>query len=81
MIIFEEMIDAFANEWPTLTMLKKRVPKFVELSAGLDGRRIRKALLSAFAAKIEIAREPALLTAEHVIATLMAIAAEAKEAA
>jgi SpoVK/Ycf46/Vps4 family AAA+-type ATPase len=81
MIIFEEMIDAFANEWPKLTVLKKRVPKFVELSAGLDGRRIRKALLSAFAAKIEIAREPALLTAEHVIATLMAIAAEAKEAA
>lgn len=81
MIIFDEMIDAFANEWPKLTVLKKRVPKFVELSAGLDGRRIRKALLSAFAAKIEIAREPALLTAEHVIATLMAIAAEAKEAA
>jgi SpoVK/Ycf46/Vps4 family AAA+-type ATPase len=80
-IIFEEMIDAFANEWPKLTVLKERVPKFVELSAGLDGRRIRKALLSAFAAKIEIAREPALLTADHVIATLMAIAAEAKEAA
>jgi SpoVK/Ycf46/Vps4 family AAA+-type ATPase len=81
MIIFDEMIDAFANEWPKLTVLKKRVPKFVELTAGLDGRRIRKALMSAFGAKIEIAREPALLTAEHVIATLMAIAAEAKEAA
>ncbi len=79
--IFDEMIDAFANEWPRLAGLKKRVPKFVELTDGLDGRRIRKALMSAFAAKIEIARDPALLTAEHVIATLTAVAAEAKEAA
>ena len=79
--IFDEMIDAFAKEWPTLAALKKRIPKFVELTDGLDGRRIRKALLAAFAAKIEIAREPALLTAEHVIATLMAVAADTKEAA
>jgi SpoVK/Ycf46/Vps4 family AAA+-type ATPase len=79
--IFDEMIDAFASEWPTLAALKKRVSKFVELTDGLDGRRIRKGLLSAFAAKIEIARDPALLTAEHVIATLTAIATEAKEAA
>lgn len=79
--IFDEMIDAFANEWPKLAALKKRVPKFVELTDGLDGRRIRKALLAAFAAKIEIAREPSLLTAEHVIATLATVASEAKEAA
>jgi len=79
--IFDEMIDAFAKEWPTLAALKKRVPKFVELTDGLDGRRIRKALLAAFAAKIEIARDPGLLTAEHVIGTLMAIAAETQEAA
>ena len=79
--IFDEMIDAFANEWPKLAALKKRVPKFVELTDGLDGRRIRKALLAAFAAKIEIARDPSLLTAEHVIATLGTVASEAKEAA
>lgn len=79
--IFDEMIDAFANEWPKLAALKKRVPKFVELTVGLDGRRIRKALLAAFAAKIEIARDPSLLTAEHVIATLATVASEAKEAA
>lgn len=79
--IFSEMIDAFASEWPKLEALKKHVPRFVELTDGLDGRRIRKALLSAFAAKIEIARDPALLTAEHVIGTLVAVASEAKEAA
>jgi SpoVK/Ycf46/Vps4 family AAA+-type ATPase len=79
--IFDEMIDAFAKEWPPLAALKKRVPKFVELTDGLDGRRIRKALLAAFAAKIEIARDPALLTAEHVIVTLREVAAETKEAA
>jgi SpoVK/Ycf46/Vps4 family AAA+-type ATPase len=79
--IFEEMIDVLANEWPELAALKKRVPKFVELTDGLDGRRVRKALMSAFAGKIEIARDPALLTAEHVIATLTAVAVEAKEAA
>jgi len=79
--IFDEMIDAFAKEWPPLAALKKRVSKFVELTDGLDGRRIRKALLAAFAAKIEIARDPALLTAEHVIVTLREVAAETKEAA
>jgi pachytene checkpoint protein 2 len=79
--IFNEMIDAFANEWPKLEALKKHVPSFVELTDDLDGRRIRKAFLSAFAAKIEIARDPALLTAEHVIGTLGAVASEAKEAA
>lgn len=78
--IFDEMIEAFANEWPKLAALKKRIPAFVELTDGLDGRRIRKALMSAFAAKIEIAREPALLTADQVIATLTAVAAEAKGA-
>jgi len=78
--IFDEMIDSFANEWPKLAVLKKRVPEFVELTDGLDGRRVRKALMSAFAAKIEIARDPALLTAEQVIATLTSVAAEAKEA-
>jgi SpoVK/Ycf46/Vps4 family AAA+-type ATPase len=80
-IIFDEMIDAFAHEWPKIAVLKKRVPRFVELTDGLDGRRIRKALMAAFATKIEIARDPALLTAEHVIATLTVVAAEAKEAA
>ncbi len=78
--IFDEMIDAFASEWPNLAALKKRVPEFVKLTNGLDGRRVRKALISAFAAKIETARDPTLLTAEHVIATLTAVAAEAKEA-
>ncbi|MDP2270485.1 MAG: AAA family ATPase [Archangium sp.] len=77
--LFEEMIDAFAGEWPKLAALKKRVPDFVALTDGLDGRRIRKALMSAFATKIEIARDPALLTAEHVVATLTAVTAEAKE--
>jgi pachytene checkpoint protein 2 len=78
--IFEEMIDAFAHEWAPLAALKKRVSEFVKLTDGLDGRRIRKAFMAAFAAKVEIARDPAILTAEHVIATLKAVAAEAKEA-
>lgn len=78
--IFAEMIDAFAQEWPGLQVLKKGIPDFVSVTDGLDGRRIRKALMSSFAAKIEIARDPALLTADQVMMTLMAVTAESKAA-
>lgn len=77
--IFEEMIDVFATEWPKVAKLKTHVPDFVALTNGLDGRRIRKALMASFAAKIEVARDPELLTAELVTATLKAVAAEATE--
>jgi SpoVK/Ycf46/Vps4 family AAA+-type ATPase len=79
--IFVEMLEVFAEAWPKLALLEKRIPDFVRLAHGLDGRRIRKAFMSAFAARLEIARDPGLLTADHVVATLKAVAAEAKEAA
>lgn len=79
--LFEDMVDALAGAWPKLAHLRKRIPDFVNLADGLDGRRIRKALMASFAAKLEIARDPGLLTADHVIATLKAVIAEAREAA
>jgi pachytene checkpoint protein 2 len=78
--IIDEMIAAFAGEWPTTGKLKKSLPRFVEASDGLDGRRLRKALVAAFASTIETARDPNCATAEHVLTALASFTRETKEA-
>lgn len=79
--IIADSLDQLTAAWPRVADLKRSIGTFVAASEGLDGRRLRKAIISAAAASVETARDLNKLKAEHVLATLReaqktAIAAE-----
>lgn len=77
--IIDEMLVAFGEEWAPIAKLKKNSTQFVDASDGLDGRRLRKAIIASFASSIETARDPSTLTAAQVLSTLDAFSRETKE--
>lgn len=80
--IIAETLDQLAKAWPNVAELKKSLPMFVAASDGLDGRRLRKSIVSAAAASVETALDLNKLKAEHVLSTLKSIArAQAAEMA
>ena len=63
--ILESAVGELAVQWPALLPLTKEPERFARLAAlceGWDGRRIRKLVLAALAQRLEVARNPALLT-------------------
>lgn len=68
--IIADVLTALAEKWPPVGDLLKDVELFAQQSNGLDGRRLRKAIVSAAACSIEIARNPAKLKREHIVAAL-----------
>jgi AAA+ superfamily predicted ATPase len=81
--IIADTLDQLASAWPRVADLKRSIGSFVAASEGLDGRRIRKAIISAAASSVETARDPNKLKADHVLRTLKvsAKAAATQEAA
>ena len=81
--IIADVLDQLATAWPGVAELKSHIGAFVAESEGLDGRRLRKGIISAAAASIETARDLNQLKADHVLATLkmLAEAGPAEEAA
>lgn len=81
--IIADTLDQLAVAWPRVADLKRSIGSFVAASEGLDGRRLRKSIVSAAAASVETARDLNKLKAEHVLATLKeaAKAVAAEEAA
>lgn len=72
--ILLDMIDALATQWPRVGDLRAHVASFVRVSEGLDGRRLRKAVLAAAASSVETARDLNLLRPEHILDTLKLVA-------
>ena len=72
--IIAETLDQLAQQWPRVADLKRNIGSFVAASEGLDGRRIRKTLVSAAASSVEIARDLNKLKAEHILSTLKSVA-------
>lgn len=70
--IIKEVLQHLAQHWPSMKSLEKDVGSFVAAAEGLDGRRIRKAMIAAMAASIETARNPATVTSKNVLAALQA---------
>jgi SpoVK/Ycf46/Vps4 family AAA+-type ATPase len=77
------VLALLGQKWPKVTELESHVAAFVHASGGMDGRRLRKALISSAAISIEIAQDLNKLTREHVLETLGRAAAtlELEEAA
>lgn len=70
--IIAAVVSVLSEKWPKLKKLESSIDKFVANSEGMDGRRLRKAIFGAAAQSIETARDPNVLTAEHVLASLLA---------
>ena len=68
--IITDVLDHLATAWPRVADLKRQIGSFVAASEGLDGRRLRKAIVSAAAASVETARDLNRLKAEHILTTL-----------
>jgi SpoVK/Ycf46/Vps4 family AAA+-type ATPase len=72
--IITDTLDQLATAWPRVADLKKQLGAFVAASEGLDGRRLRKTIVSAAAHSIETAHDMNKLRAEQVLATLKEVA-------
>jgi SpoVK/Ycf46/Vps4 family AAA+-type ATPase len=68
--IIVDMLDQLASAWPHVAALKKQIGAFVAASEGLDGRRLRKTIVSAAACSVETAQDLNNLRAEHVLAAI-----------
>lgn len=81
--IITDALDQLATVWPRVSDLKAQIGSFVAASEGFDGRRLRKAIVSAAAVSVETARDLNKLKADHVLTTLKVVAAagSAEEAA
>lgn len=68
--IIADALQQLAKEWPRVGDLKAQIAAFVRASDGMDGRRLRKAIISAAASTVETAKDLNKLKAEHILATL-----------
>lgn len=81
--IISEVLDLLAKRWAKVAGLKSHVGQFVLASDGMDGRRLRKAIMAAGAISIETAQDLNKLTRDDILATLKQAAksADLEEAA
>jgi AAA+ superfamily predicted ATPase len=68
--IIRDTLSTLATQWPNLSSLNSHIPAFVKAAEGLDGRRLRKALISAAASSVETARDLNKLHADQVLKAL-----------
>jgi AAA+ superfamily predicted ATPase len=68
--IIADTLAQLAKTWPKVGDLKSQMPAFVKASAGMDGRRLRKAIISSAASSIETAKDLNKLRPEQVLQTL-----------
>jgi AAA+ superfamily predicted ATPase len=81
--IIEDALAQLAKKWPRVVDLKSQMSAYVRASEGLDGRRLRKSIISAAASSVETALDLNKLRPEHIVNTLKLAAAQdaAREAA
>jgi len=63
--ILQHSLEELAVQWPALQPLAKEKKPIGELAAlcdGWNGRQVRKLVLAALAQRLEVAKDPALLT-------------------
>jgi AAA+ superfamily predicted ATPase len=68
--IIADTLRGLAISWPPIAGLVRDVGRFSAASEGLDGRRLRKAIVSAAALSFESARDPGKLTSAQILEVL-----------
>ncbi|MFN3668108.1 MAG: AAA family ATPase [Brevundimonas sp.] len=77
--IIRDTLDGLGRQWPSILKLGGDMSLFVTASSGMDGRRLRKAVVSALAGSLASARDPNLVTSQQVLAAIKASAQANKE--
>jgi AAA+ superfamily predicted ATPase len=68
--IIADTLFQLAKRWPKVADVKSQMAAYVRASDGMDGRRLRKAIISAGASTIETAKDLNKLRPEHILQTL-----------
>ena len=68
--IIADTLQHLAKEWPKVADLNAQMAAYVRASDGMDGRRLRKAIISAAASTVETAKDLNKLRPEHLLQTL-----------
>ena len=68
--IIRETLILFQKKWPEVSQLANNVNEFVDASEGLDGRALRKALISAAGSSIITAKNPGEMTSAQILAAI-----------
>jgi SpoVK/Ycf46/Vps4 family AAA+-type ATPase len=76
--IIADALLQLAKKWPKVADLKSQIAAYVRVSDGIDGRRLRKAIISAAASTIETAKDLNKLRPEHILQTLKLVAANTR---
>src|SRR5258708_6548154 len=77
--IIADTLLQLAKRWPKVADLKTQIAAYGRASDGLDGRRLRKAIITAAASPVETAKDLNKLRPEHILQTLK-LAAETTRA-
>ena len=76
--IIGDALQQLAKRWPRVADLNGQMAAYVRASDGMDGRRLRKAIISAAASTIETAKDINKLRSEHILNTLKLAADNAR---
>lgn len=68
--IIADVLTQLSTQWPKVAGLKAQMAAYVHASDGLDGRRLRKSIITAAASSIETAKDLNTLRAEQIVQTL-----------
>jgi AAA+ superfamily predicted ATPase len=68
--IITDALHQLAKQWPRVADLNGQMAAYVRASDGMDGRRLRKAIISAAASTVETAKDINKLRPEHILHTL-----------
>ncbi|MBB1177662.1 AAA family ATPase [Brevundimonas aurantiaca] len=77
--IIRDTLEGLGRQWPAIAGLARDMGLFVSASNGMDGRRLRKAVVSALAGSLATARDPSLLSSQQILSALKAAAHAGKE--
>lgn len=77
--ILRDVLHHLSQEWPGIEAVQKELARFVEASDGLDGRRLRKAVIAAVGSSIDTARDPNKLKASQIVLALRSSCRDLKE--
>lgn len=75
--IILDVLGLLGQKWTKVEALKAHAKAFVAASEGMDGRRLRKAMISSAAISTEVAQDLNKLTRDHVLDTLKRAAQQA----
>jgi AAA+ superfamily predicted ATPase len=77
--IIRDTLEGLGRKWPRLRDHARDLSLYVSASNGMDGRRLRKAVVGALAGSLQTARDPNLVTSQQILAAIKAAAQANKE--